>query len=110
MVVYIPDRGDIVWLQFNLQSGHEQAGKRPALTLSPKEYNQKTGLAIFCPVTSHEKGYPFEVKVEDRKISGVILADQVKSLDWRKREAEFIGKAPSMVINEAIELLKTLIS
>jgi mRNA interferase MazF len=110
MVIYVPDRGDIVWLQFNPQSGHEQSGKRPALTLSPKEYNQKTGLAIFCPITSQEKGYPFEVKVGGNRISGVILADQVKSLDWRKREAEFIVKAPSIVINEAIELLKTLIS
>ena len=110
MVIYVPDQGDIVWLQFNPQSGHEQSGKRPALTLSPKEYNQKVGLAIFCPITNQEKGYPFEVKVEGGKISGVLLADQVKSLDWRKREAKFIVKAPSIVINEAIELLKTLIS
>ena len=109
MVTYVPDRGDIVWLQFNPQSGHEQAGERPALTLSPKAYNQKVGLAIFCPITNQEKGYPFEVKVGDSKISGVILADQVKSLDWRKRDAKFIVKAPSVVINEAIELLKTLI-
>jgi mRNA interferase MazF len=110
MVIYTPDRGDIVWLQFNPQAGHEQAGKRPALTLSPKAYNQKVGLAFFCPITTQEKGHPFEVKVDGSKISGVILADQVKSLDWRKREAEFIVKAPSVVINEAIELLKTLIS
>ena len=110
MVIYVPDRGDIVWLQFNPQSGHEQSGKRPALTLSPKEYNQKVGLAIFCPITNQEKGYPFEVKTGGSKISGVILADQVKSLDWRKREAKFIVKAPSIVINEVIELLKTLIS
>jgi mRNA interferase MazF len=110
MVIYVPDRGDIVWLQFNPQSGHEQAGKRPALTLSPKAYNLKVGLAIFCPITSQEKGYPFEVKVDSHNISGVVLADQVKSLDWRKREAQFIVKAPSVVINEAIELLKTLIS
>jgi mRNA interferase MazF len=109
MVIYVPDRGDIVWLQFNPQSGHEQAGKRPALTLSPKSYNQKVGLAIFCPITSHQKGYPFEVKVDSHKISGVILADQVKSLDWRKREAEFIVRASSEVVNETIELLKTLI-
>lgn len=110
MVTYVPDRGDIVWLQFNPQSGHEQSGKRPALTLSPKAYNQKVGLAIFCPFTKQEKGYPFEVKSEGSKISGVILADQVKSLDWRKREAEFIVKAPSVVIDKAIGLLKTLIS
>jgi len=110
MVTYVPDRGDVVWLQFNPQSGHEQAGKRPALTLSPKAYNQKVGLAIFCPLTNQEKGYPFEVKIRGSKISGVILADQVKSLDWRKREAEFIIKVPSNVINEIIKLLNTLIS
>ena len=110
MVMYVPDRGDIVWLQFNPQSGHEQAGKRPALTLSPKAYNQKVGLAIFCPVTNQVKGYPFEVKIERSKITGVILADQVKSLDWKKRDAEFIVKAPLNVISEVMELLNTLIS
>jgi len=110
MVVYVPDRGDIVWLQSDPQSGHEQPGKRPALTLSPKAYNQQVGLAIFCPITSHEKGFPFEVKAGSSKISGVILADQVKSLDWKKREAEFIVKAPSIVTNEVIKLLNTLIS
>ena len=109
MVTYIPDRGDLVWLQFNPQSGHEQAGRRPALTLSPKAYNQKVGLAIFCPVTSQEKGYPFEVEIKEGKIQGAILADQVKSLDWRKREVKFITKAPSKVINDVIELLSTLV-
>ena len=110
MVTYIPERGDLVWLQFNSQSGHEQAGRRPALTLSPKAYNQKVGLAIFCPVTSQEKGYPFEVEIKEGKIQGAILADQVKSLDWRKREVKFIAKAPLKVINEVIELLNTLVS
>jgi len=110
MVTYIPERGDLVWLQFNSQSGHEQAGRRPALTLSPKAYNQKVGLAIFCPVTSQEKGYPFEVEIKEGKIQGAILADQIKSLDWRKREVKFIAKAPLKVINEVIELLNTLVS
>jgi mRNA interferase MazF len=110
MVTYIPERGDLVWLQFNPQSGHEQAGRRPALTLSPKAYNQKVGLAIFCPVTSQEKGYPFEVEIKEGKIQGAILADQVKSLDWRKRKIKFIAKAPLKVINEVIELLSTLVS
>jgi len=109
MVTYIPDRGDLVWLQFNPQSGHEQAGRRPALTLSPKAYNQKVGLAIFCPVTSQEKGYPFEVVIKEGKIQGAILSDQVKSLDWRKREVTFITKVPSKVINDVIELLSTLV-
>jgi mRNA interferase MazF len=110
MVMYVPDRGDVVWLQFDPQSGHEQAGRRPALTLSPKAYNEKVGLAIFCPVTSYEKGYPFEVRINEQKIKGVILADQVKSLDWKMREAEFIVKAPLSVTNEVIELLSTLVS
>ena len=110
MVMYIPDRGDIVWLQFDPQSGHEQAGRRPALTLSPKAYNEKVGLAIFCPVTSQEKGYPFEVKISEETIQGVILADQVKSLDWKKREAKFIVKAPVKAVNEVIILLRTLVS
>jgi len=110
MVMYIPDRGDIVWLQFNPQSGHEQAGRRPALTLSPKAYNQKVGLALFCPITNHEKGYPFEVKIEARLIQGVILADQVKSLDWRIRNVEFIGKAKPEIVSDVLALLNTLIN
>jgi mRNA interferase MazF len=110
MVAYVPDRGDLVWLQFDPQIGHEQAGTRPALTLSPRAYNEKVGLAIFCPVTSNEKGYPFEVKIEEQKIRGVILADQVKSLDWKKREAKFIVKAPAKVVIEVIKLLSTLVN
>jgi mRNA interferase MazF len=110
MVIYVPDRGDLVWLQFNPQSGHEQAGRRPALTLSPKDYNKKVGLAIFCPITSQEKGYPFEVKIPAGPIQGVILADQVKSMDWKKREAGFIVKVPSDVVNKVIGLLNTLVS
>lgn len=110
MVIYVPERGDLVWLQFDPQVGHEQAGRRPALTISPKAYNEKVGLAIFCPVTSHQKGYPFEVKIGEQKIQGVILADQVKSLDWKKREAKFIAKAPVQVVKEVIGLLSTLVS
>jgi len=110
MVMYIPDRGDIVWLQFDPQAGHEQAERRPALTLSPMAYNEKVGLAIFCPVTSREKGYPFEVKLNEETIQGVILADQVKSLDWKKREAKFVVRVHVKVINEVINLLKTLVS
>ena len=109
MVIYVPDRGDIVWLQFTPQTGQEQAGRRPALTLSPKSYNQKVGLAIFCPITNQVKGYPFEVKLTQNKTQGVILADQVKSLDWKNRDAEFIDKAPAVIVNEVLDLLKTLI-
>lgn len=105
---YVPDRGDLVWLNFTPQKGHEQAGKRPALVLSPREYNAKAGLAIFCPVTSSKKAYPFEV-VLSGKVSGVVLSDQVKSLDWRSREAEFISKADSKALTEVTENLQLLI-
>ncbi len=107
---YTPDRGDIVWLNFTPQSGHEQKGKRPAIVLSPKEYNRKVGLAILCPITSKEKGYPFEVKIKTKKISGVILSDQVKNLDWKAREAEFIVKASEDQIAETLEKLKILLA
>jgi len=83
---YIPEQGDIVWLSFNPQAGHEQMGRRPALVLSPAAYNKKVGLAIFCPITSQVKGYPFEVLIpKGVKASGAILSDQVKSLDWKIR-------------------------
>lgn len=108
-VPYVPDRGDIVWLNFNPQSGHEQRGKRPALTISPAEYNKKVGLAIFCPITSNEKGYPFEVRIKHGKIDGVVLSDQVKNLDWTVREAEFIIKATEFELDEVIEKIKVLI-
>ena len=76
---YIPNRGDLVWLNFTPQSGHEQMGESgPQLVLSPKEYNSKVGLAVLCPITSKEKGYPFEVKIQNKKISGVVLSDQVE--------------------------------
>ena len=84
---YIPQAGDIVWLNFTPQAGHEQAGHRPALTLSPKTYNQKTSLMICCPITTQIKGYPFEVLIAGDPVSAV-LADQVKSLDWRSRKAK----------------------
>jgi mRNA interferase MazF len=92
-VRYVPARSDVVWITFNPQAGHEQAGRRPALVLSPSSYNRKVGLAILCPITSQVKGYPFEVAIgSGSKLGGVILSDQVKSLDWRIRKAEFICK------------------
>jgi mRNA interferase MazF len=107
---YVPGRGDIVWLEFNPQVGHEQAGNRPALVVSPREYNEKVGLAIFCPITHKEKGYPFEAKIDIRdKIKGVILADQVKSLDWRKRKAKYITKVNQEAMNDVIEKISLLI-
>ncbi len=91
-VRYVPDAGDVVWLQFDPQAGHEQAGHRPALVLSPSQYNAKTGLMLCCPLTTQIKGYPFEVTIADTR-KGVALADQLKSLDWRVRKAKFRGKA-----------------
>ena len=110
-MAYLPDRGDIVWLTFNPQAGHEQAGRRPALVLSPVAYNDKAGLAILCPVTSQIKGYPFEVLIpEGLKVSGAILADQVKSLDWRVRQAEWICGLPEAALVEVLQKLSTLIT
>ena len=106
---YVPERGDIVWLNFNPQSGHEQGGKRPAIVISPKEYNEKTGLGIFCPITSKVKNYPFEVKIENPKITGVILSDQIKSLDWKTRRIEFIFKESSKTVDEIINKMSVLL-
>lgn len=108
--VYVPSRGDIVWLTFNPQAGSEQAGRRPAIVISPANYNSKVGLAIFCPITSKVKGYPFEVILpQDTPVTGVILADQVKSLDWKTRKAEFACKAPQSIIVEILQKIFTLI-
>ncbi len=107
---YVPDRGDIVWLAFDPQTGHEQAGRRPALVLSPAAYNGKTGLALFCPITSQVKGYPFEVQIpQGLAVSGVLLADQVKSLDWRARQAELAGRVPEEVLQQVLKRVGTLI-
>jgi mRNA interferase MazF len=106
---YSPERGDIVWLNFNPQSGHEQKGKRPAVVISPKEYNEKVGLGLFCPITSKIKNYPFEVKIENKKINGVVLSDQIKSLDWETREIEFITKEKSKIIDEIINKISMLL-
>ena len=106
---YVPDKGDIVWLNFNPQSGHEQMGRRPAIVVSPIEYNKKVGLGLFCPITSKEKGYPFEVRIENRVINGVVLSDQIKNLDWNIREIEFIIKAKANEIDEVINKIKAII-
>ena len=107
---YVPDRGDIVWLHFNPQAGHEQAGRRPALVISPKAYNGKVGLAILCPIISQVKGYPFEVLIPDGLTAkGAVLADQVKSLDWRARRVELICPLPSETVTEVLHKLSTLL-
>jgi mRNA interferase MazF len=93
MTPYTPQRGDVVWLSFSPQAGHEQAGRRPGLVLSPAKYNGKVGLMLACPITSRAKGYPFEVEIPiGAGVSGVILSDQLRSLDWRERRAEYVGK------------------
>ena len=107
----MPRRGDVVWLTFDPQAGHEQAGRRPALVISPEAYNGKVGLAIFCPVTAQVKGYPFEVLLpEGLDAEGVVLTDRVKSLDWRARRAEFLCKLPPHTVSEVMNKLGTLIS
>ena len=107
---YVPDRGDIVWLQFNPQAGHEQAGHRPALVLSPASYNRRSGLMLCCPMTNQRKGYPFEVVIEvDTDRESVVLADQVKSLDWKVRKAVKKGIASVDVIAETLSKLQTLL-
>jgi len=106
----VPGRGHVVWISFNPQAGHEQAGRRPAVVLSPSAYNGKTGLAIMCPITNQSKGYPFEVLIpEGSGVTGVVLADQVKSLDWRSRRAEFTGVLPEGTMIEILEKLATLL-
>lgn len=107
---YIPERGDIVFINLNPQSGKEQAGKRPALVLSPKNYNERVGLAIFCPITNHTKGYPFEVKLGIKdKTTGVILADHVKNLDWQTRQIRFVESVSKPVLDEVLGKLNTLL-
>ena len=108
---YVPQRGDAVWITLNLQVGHEQAGRRPALILSPQAYNGKVGLAILCPITTQIKGYPFEVLIPSGlPITGAILADQVKNLDWRARKAKLICKLPPRIMTEVLQKFGTLIS
>ena len=109
-MTYVPERGDAVWLDFNPQAGHEQAGRRPALVLSPAPYNRKVGLALFCPITNAVKGYPFEVMIpKGKKVSGVILSDQVKSLDWQSRNVDLITRLPDKTVDEVMKKLKTLL-
>ncbi|MCD6358854.1 MAG: endoribonuclease MazF [Dehalococcoidia bacterium] len=107
---YIPKRGDAVWITLNPQAGHEQSGRRPAVVLSPRAYNSKVGLAILCPITNQTKGYPFEVIIPSNlAVSGAVLSDQVKNLDWRAREAELICKLPDNTITETLQKLNTLL-
>jgi mRNA interferase MazF len=108
---YIPDQGDLVWLSSDPQAGREQAGRRPAVILSPRAYNGKTDLAICCPITSKVKGYPFEVSIPPGlPVGGVALSDQLKSLDWNVRRAEFIAALPEAAIVEILKKASLLVS
>jgi len=110
-VVRAPERGALIWLTFTPQSGREQAGRRPALVVSPSAYNSKVGLALVCPITSKVKGYPFEVPLPDGgPVQGVVLADQLRSLDWRSRQADIIGTVPIAVLERVLQLVETLLS
>lgn len=109
-ISYVPERGDLVWLDFDPQVGHEQKGRRPALVISHKSYNERVGLALFCPITSKAKGYPFEVEIINRKIVGAILSDQIKSLDWKIRNIEFIDKVSEKEIESVVERVDLLIN
>ena len=107
---YVPDAGEVVWLQFNPQAGHEQSGMRPALVLSPAAYNAKTGLMLCCPITSQIKGYPFEVRITGHaKVSGAVLADQVKSLDWRVRRARALTRVADHELAEVRGKIRALV-
>jgi mRNA interferase MazF len=106
----VPTRGDLIWLQFNPQAGHEQAGHRPAVVISPSAYNRRVGLALCYPVTSHVQGYPFEVLLPERLgVEGAILSDQIKSVDWRARKARRIGNLPADVLQETVGKILALV-
>ena len=110
-VVRAPERGDLIWLSFTAQSGREQAGRRPALVVSPSGYNSKVGLALVCPITSRTKGYPFEVPLpQGGPVQGVVLADQLRSLDWHSRQAELITTAQVAVVERVLQLVGALLS
>ena len=107
---YIPDRGDLIWLSFDPQAGREQSGRRPALVLSPASYNGRTRLALACPITSQVKGYPFEVQLPlGLPVSGVVLADHLRSIDWQARRADPIGAAPASVVDEVLDRLSPIL-
>jgi mRNA interferase MazF len=107
---YVPQRGDIVWIDLDPSQGSEIKKTRPALVISQGLYNEKVGLALLCPITSHKKGYPFEVELPLKStIKGVILSDQIKSLDWRSRHAKFEERVPKDIMTEVIEKLSVLI-
>ncbi|MBI3849253.1 MAG: endoribonuclease MazF [Verrucomicrobia bacterium] len=110
MAAYVPDRGDVVWINFSPQAGHEQAGRRPAVVLSPRSYNKPSGLALFCPITNRAKDYPFEANLpQNAPVTGVVLADQVRNLDWHARRVEFIGELDLETLADILARLRPLV-
>jgi len=107
---YIPERGDVVWFDFSPQIGHEQAGKRPALVISPRSYNERSGMMLACPITSKIKNYPFEVRIQTKKMDGAILADQVKSVDWQARKPSYGERVDESILSAAQSLIESLVS
>lgn len=107
---YVPARGDIVWLNFSPQAGHEQAGRRPALVLSPRAYNERSSVALICPITSRVREHPFEVPLpSDGSVTGVVLADQIRSLDWRARGASLVTRAARSVVGDVLAKVQILV-
>lgn len=106
---HTPDRGDLVWLNFSPQAGHEQSGRRPALVISRLEYNRPTGLALMCPITSRKKGYPFEVELPDGPLRGVVLSDQVRCLDWKARRLELVTTVDERFVADVAARIEALI-
>jgi len=110
VAAYVPARGDLIWLQFSPQAGHEQPGHRPAVVISPNSYNRRVGLTLCCPITSQVKGYPFEVLLpQGLGVEGAILSDQIKSLDWRARKARRIGTLPADLLQETVGKILVLL-
>lgn len=109
-MTYVPRRGDVVWMNFDPQIGHEQAGHRPALILSSRAFNLRMGMAIVCPITNRSKRHRFEIPMPDHmRVKGVLLAHQVKSLDWRARNAEVIARAPTSVVDEVLKIVRSIL-
>ena len=107
---YVPDRGDVISVDFSPQSGREQAGRRPALVLSPAAYNEKVGLCVCCPITSKAKGYPFEVDLQGiQRVTGTVLADQIASIDWQARNASRVSRVPNLVLERVVGKINALI-
>jgi len=107
---YVPERGDVVWMDFDPQMGDEQAGRRPVLILSPQAYNSRIGMALCCPITIRVKGYIYEVTIPDGlNVRGVIMSDQIRSFDWRARDAEVLARLPKETIELVLAKLDTIL-